>query len=247
MNAIAAALGYRWYERRYPRGFEMRFSWAEFSSGWGFAGSLCLFEEGYSLHVHLGWPNIFIKLPFLRRWHREPHEMMESWGLSLFTSDVHLNWGRRGKIIDLPWKATWVRTSLLLADGTWVHETRMRRCQFPNYPLTDSRRQPHGTWFKIKEEHAWSETWPYKYMLRSGEVQQRNATLRVEEREWRWKWVAWLPFPRGIQRSIDVRFDDEVGERSGSWKGGCVGCGYDLRPHEMPVDALRRMEAERKF
>lgn len=66
------------------------------------------------------------------------------------------------------------------------------------------------------------------YVLRSGEVQERQATVTVEEREWRWRWLVWLPFPRGGQRSIDVSFDHEVGEKSGSWKGGCMGCGYTL-------------------
>lgn len=46
---------------------------------------------------------------------------------------------------------------------------------------------------------------------------------------------------------IDIEFSDEVGERTGSWKGGVLGCGFDMLPGERPVDALRRMELERKF
>jgi hypothetical protein len=44
-----------------------------------------------------------------------------------------------------------------------------------------------------------------------------------------------------------VVFSAEVGERSGSWKGGCIGCGYDLLPDELPEECLRRMERDRKF
>ena len=47
--------------------------------------------------------------------------------------------------------------------------------------------------------------------------------------------------------NIDVQFDGEVGERSGSWKGGTVGCGYDKLPHESIEQCLRRMEKEREF
>lgn len=54
--------------------------------------------------------------------------------------------------------------------------------------------------------------------------------------------------PRVMEvRAIDVQFSDEVGERTGSWKGGTIGCGYNMLPGESPLDTLRRMEAERKF
>jgi hypothetical protein len=44
-----------------------------------------------------------------------------------------------------------------------------------------------------------------------------------------------------------VEFDREVGERSGTWKGGCIGCGYKMLPGETIAQAIRRMEAERVF
>jgi hypothetical protein len=57
----------------------------------------------------------------------------------------------------------------------------------------------------------------------------------------------WLPFPRRIYQGISVEFDGEVGERTGSWKGGTIGCGYELRPNESPYACLERMMRERKF
>lgn len=87
------------------------------------------------------------------------------------------------------------------------------------------------------------ETHPYRYTLRSGEVQERTATIQVETRLWTRPWL-----PRKLfKKTIDVKFNDEVGERSGSWKGGCLGCGYDMNPGETPLDTLRRMERERVF
>jgi len=44
-----------------------------------------------------------------------------------------------------------------------------------------------------------------------------------------------------------VKFSDEVGERTGSWKGGVIGTGSEMRPGESPEQCLRRMERERKF
>lgn len=87
------------------------------------------------------------------------------------------------------------------------------------------------------------ETHPYLYRLASGKVQIRTATIKPERRVWTRPWLPW----KREDRSIDVEFNDEVGERSGSWKGGCIGCGYEMLPGERPLDTLRRMEMERKF
>lgn len=87
------------------------------------------------------------------------------------------------------------------------------------------------------------EDHPYRYTMRSGRVQERTATIKMETRLWT---RPWLPFRR-LSRYIDITFSDEVGERSGSWKGGVLGCSYEMRPNETPLDALRRMESERVF
>ena len=87
------------------------------------------------------------------------------------------------------------------------------------------------------------ESHPYIYKLKSGELQHRTATITKESRLWT---RPWLPY-RKLSNYIDVKFSDEVGERTGSWKGGCTGCGYDMLPGETPWQTLRRMESERKF
>jgi hypothetical protein len=69
----------------------------------------------------------------------------------------------------------------------------------------------------------------------------------VEEREWRPRWFKWTSLFARKRKTINVDFNDEVGERTGSWKGGTLGCGYDLLPNETPLECLRRMERERKF
>jgi len=88
---------------------------------------------------------------------------------------------------------------------------------------------------------------PYTYKLKSGEIQERTATFYIDRYEWRrriWPWAPW--FNKRVDL-IEVSFDDEVGERTGSWKGGTIGCGYDMRPGETGLQTLRRMERERKF
>jgi hypothetical protein len=50
-----------------------------------------------------------------------------------------------------------------------------------------------------------------------------------------------------VRRTIDVHFSKEVGEYKGSWKGGTLGCVYEILLDEEPLDCLKRMERERKF
>lgn len=248
MNAIARALGFRFFERG-GRRWRLRLSWAEVSGRFGIAASLINWGEDsdWSLHVHLGWPNVYLKLPFLPR--REPKEqVLDSWGFSFNTDDwssVHLNWGHRTKIVHFPWAWEFVRHSVLAPDGrSWIHDIAGTRIPRDAVPIG----MPQVDWFFFSRDvPTWSVKLPYRYVLRSGVVQEREATICVEEREWRWRWLMWLPRPRKISRCISVEFSDEVGERSGSWKGGTTGCGYEMRRDETPEECLRRMEAEREF
>jgi len=132
----------------------------------------------------------------------------------------------------MPYKWDWVRTSLLLKNGDWKHETRGHILDY----YTEEYRKK-----------LWLENYNYTYILKDGTEQRRIATVGVEEREWRWHWFKWFPYIRKIEKVIDVSFNEGIGEETGSWKGGCMGCGYEMLPGEMPNDTLRRMERERKF
>lgn len=184
---------------------------------------LCLFEEEFCLDLF----GFLIALPFMDRWHREPHEMMEKWGFCYFERSLHFNWGPRTRVVYLPWDYQHIKHEVRRPDGTWT------AC-VPSY----SDKEPDG---------RWTATYGYHYLLKSGEVQERLATIHVERREWRQKWLVWCPLFAKKRQSIDVMFNDEVGERAGSWKGGCVGCGYEMRKGETPEQTLRRMEREREF
>lgn len=111
--------------------------------------------------------------------------------------------------------------------------------------VRSSHTDADGNW--ARRPNAKAETHPYLYTLRSGKVQGRNATII------RQRWVkgrhilSRLGLFKRTSYAIDVQFDGEVGERAGSWKGGTIGCGYDMLPGETPLQTLRRMERERKF
>ncbi len=129
--------------------------------------------------------------------------------------------------VDLPWAFAHVRHTWLNPDGSVNRDAAGVGDYTP----------PDETRFR----------YPYTYTRRNGEVQRRTATVNGEEREWRLRYAPWLPWPRKRQRSINVSFDDEVGERSGSWKGGTTGCDWDWRRGESLEGALRRMEREREL
>lgn len=185
---------------------------------------LDLFEEGFCLDLF----GALIPLTFLDRWRYEPHEIMESWGILLHDRSIHLKWGSKYKFIHLPWDRVHIKHEVRRPDGSWV----------PYVGTYERDKEPDGRWIA---------TYPYRYTLKSGEVQERQATIYVDRMEWRQKWLKWCPYFATKRKSISVEFDGEVGERTGSWKGGTIGCGYEMRPGELPIDTLRRMEREREF
>lgn len=150
-------------------------------------------------------------------------------------------WSKRGEWVKKdPW---WERgVSFLINPFEWKHTGHdVRR--------SDGTWAPYvGCWERDKTPDGREEfTYPYRYVLNNGTVQERTATIFVDRRKWRPLCLRWTSLFERVETCIDVKFSEEVGERSGSWKGGCIGCGYELRPNETPLQCLRRMEAERKF
>jgi hypothetical protein len=187
------------------------------------------FDNRPSLHICLGWGNLFINFPIKTKYNEcDP----PSYGVYFSESAIVFKYGKKSKFVYMPWSWEWVRTSALKKDNTWENETRGNRKDF---------------WQNKWHDVLFIQMLPYKYVLNNGSVQERIATIKVEEREWRWKCCTWLKYPRLIRRAIQVDFNGEVGEGSGSWKGGTVGCSYDMLKGESPEQCLRRMEKDRRF
>lgn len=138
------------------------------------------------------------------------------------STSSHMAW----VTVPLLWMYRHVRHSYLNQDGSLHHDAGPNEYDAPA---------------ETKATHE------YLYVRSNGEVQRRQATINGEEREYRLHYAPWLPWPRLRYRSINVAFDDEVGERTGSWKGGTVGCGWTWRRGESQENALRRMERERRL
>jgi hypothetical protein len=157
-----------------------------------------------------------------------PWETMDGpqWGVEASKEfGFQLFWGQRRKSYDWPWDwHTLAYEQQIIAgdEGSWVS-------------VFDWDSKPD------------SDTYPYTYTLRNGTVQERTATISKRRHVMTYRAFKRIGWPKWIKESIDVQFSDEVGERSGSWKGGTIGCGYEMRPGETMEQTLRRMERERKF
>lgn len=175
-------------------------------------------------------------LPFRNKWTDECD--CPSWGIAIHNNTFWLYKGGKGNMNggsnwwtwNIPFLTKeWVRTSILLKDGSWEHETRGNRKNF------------YEDEWKNKQKK-----WEYDYTDKHDSTVV-PTTIYVDEREWRPKWLLWTKRFARVQRSIDVHFSQECGSRKGSWKGGTIGCGYVMKPNETPLECLKRMELERKF
>lgn len=154
---------------------------------------------------------------------------LHNWESTIFYFGKDRSWYWR-----MPWTYEWESTEHLAHDlkTVIVKEQKGKRDWF----AYDKQRQEY------KKNHA--KVYDYTYKLKNGEVQHRKASVTIERRTW---YMRWLPCKKMVITSIDVEFDGEVGERSGSWKGGTIGCSYEMLPNETPEQCLRRMESEREF
>lgn len=225
--------------KSYWNGFNWRTRSFEFSvypkKWWELSLELLKFDENYSVKIALLGAKGYFKIPIsLLPVREEPEDILDCWGFNFGSltesfppTDLVFEWGPgRRKSIYMPWMWNFHSHEVRQADGTWVKADNSR------FDGKDGRYQ---------------ETYPYTYICLNGEVQIVQATIYAERRTWRWLALPKLPWPSRTETCIDVVFSESVGEGRGSWKGGCIGCGYPLLPTETMEQCLRRMEAERKF
>lgn len=213
--------------------------WLVFYWGWHFDISyeICgYFDNRPRINLDLIFFSLALILPFRNKWTDECAP--PKWGISIHGNTFWIYKGGKGNMKggnkwwtwDIPFLTKdWVRTSILLKDGTWEHETKGNRKSFYEKEWKD-------------KQMSWAYDYTDSY---DGEV--IPTTIYVNEREWRPKWLKWTSLFAKKRRDIDIHFSKEVGREKGSWKGGVLGCGCELLKNEQPLDCLKRMEKERKF
>lgn len=190
--------------------------------------------------VFFGWGKLYINLPI-----KTGIQDCESaaWGFSYHNNTIwiyigggsNFEGGKKWKTFSMPWEYDWVRTSTYLRDDTWFDETNKKRVSWKN--------EGYGTQ-KWLRENKWTKTLPFIDKYDDTTV---NATISVTAREWRPRAFRWTSLFSRTKKQIDIEFDKEVGRGKGSYKGGTLGCSYEMREGESPIQCLKRMEEERIF
>lgn len=210
----------------------------------------CGYDEGWA-HLSismLGWYNQ-IQLPFIKS-KRFPDGDCDgpSYGIAVHNDTFWIYRGGNGNCgggskwwtWDLPWF-----TSDIYRHEIETKDPETGKIRMIPYKVLNEMKDKNGRWQPIEENPLTNIHYSDFTDKYDGTV--LTASFYVEEREWRRKWFHWTRLGRTVRRSIDIKFSEEVGSRKGSWKGGTVGCGYDLLPGETPEECLKRMERERSF
>lgn len=202
--------------------------------------------EEIGLHIAIPYLfNIFLNTPFkIKNEDYEEH----GWG---FTSSgyngriiecFHFRWGKKYKIIDMPWSYYFISLSYRKNSGEWVKE---------------DEKAVKRDWRNRLEEQSnfksdFCEVYPFVYFKKDGEKQEVFAECHEEMREWRPKWTRWFPIFRKFRHELWVDFYEtsectkycDIGEQCDTWKGGVTGCGIDMDDEETKQHALKRIENE---
>ena len=223
----------------------LRFTWLQvvWSLGIGFKVHLWRRDNDkwqWGLYLHLLFFTVYLNLWWSKRdWPDPDYGGFKWWGFDWRLSDHAIFWfgwpGKRSTLYELPWSWQHIRTQHLSKTAGWV----TRQPVTLGVPYLNPTEDP--------SVHV--EKLPFRYTLKSGEVQERIATVTARRAEHRWKIskALGLTRPRKISTSIDIEFDGEVGERAGSWKGGCIGCSWPRRGGQTFKDALLDMQLRSKF
>jgi len=211
----------------------LRTKWLEIYPSFGFRLEYCTCfsdNDTGTVSICLGFPHIFINIPFKH----VPTEKYDfeggQYGFYWHEHNFVVCWGKHSKHFEMPYVETFVSSFVHNNDETWFNDTKWDD-QLAN------------------KSNVHTESYPYTYVLRDGTVQNRIATCTLRKHIRQVKFFKWLKSSWFIKENIwvDVKFNDEIGEQSGSWKGGCTGCAFDMEPGRTVEWGLRKMERTRKF
>lgn len=188
----------------------------------------------------IGWDDETIER-LGRDWYFDTYR--REYSVSLSDGTLHVRYGQqthdsttdKSKCYFIPWRS-WrhIRHSLYDLDGEL----------FATLPA--SRLGLKNSW-KVREaiEDACPST---SFEFDDFDGERITASTKIEEREWllgegHFKWLSWFAKPK-TRRSLSIEFSAETGQRKGSWKGGTIGSGIDMKPDELHEAAFKRYCAE---
>jgi len=191
----------------------------------------------------LGWHSTF-RLPWKSK--RFPYGDCDApkWGIAIHDNTFWIYRGGNGNMGGGTKWWTWD-----IPFWTMIHMRHEVMCNIDGekklIPYDSIGKEKDGKYLPM-EKNEMVDRYFYDYTDKyDGEV--IPCTFWIEEREWRPKWLTWTGRWKYVKKYIEIVFNNEVGSRKGSWKGGCIGCSYDLLENETPMECIKRMERERDF
>lgn len=242
-NGHRREIHWEWYFLKFARNFSAYISFGNGDCDDGILAHICI---PFLFSFYIGIEGVF-KM-------KHPHKT----GIAIHDScfyiypfmnenewSAKMPWWEKSICLHFPWDWNWYSNEILehkanlpmLADVVWDDvrgDKQYQKDPFTREPLKQIAIDMH------------SETYDYTYRLKNGTIQNRKAEVYVDRMTWRMRWWPLLPFHKS-RTCINVKFNEEVGEGIDTWKGGCVGCGYEMKYGETPLETLRRMESERTF
>lgn len=257
-----------WLTYKYVKGVECRSGEIRVTEGFniyrGHHNLAFHFEPEYDderymqLIIDTMWHSMFIHLP----WWKVPEGANNQWenksyrfGFYFYNTDakklfelIVVFWKNWDKTFYMPWSYECHHIIIEGKDGRryieFYKDYKKRRIRAEKY---NCRPLPVTDIFDIydKPTFYWEE--PYEYTLNDGKVQRCIGMYHIEEREWRPRATYWLPIFKITRKDLEIKLTDEIGEKSGTWKGGCTGFGRAILPGEDPHTAYQRIMKESKF
>lgn len=219
----------------------------EIQKNYGFS-----FVEGSGVHVHYGiQPGSWIKddpensdhvkvFNFFWNWHHVRHDAYDIDGDYLCCGEHFRFWERHGvertydkyEFEDIPDFA-------YPKDNNWINIGANRiRSDYDNF---SDKTLPGKLVYKF-----------YDY-IDSYQPAPVRARVNIEERQWvrgNWAWLRvilrFVPGCNKSQQFINVKFKSAVGAEKNSWKGGTVGCSFNMKEDETIDQCWDRFQKEWK-
>jgi hypothetical protein len=151
----------------------------------------------------IGAGRVYIQIPLWKaspwnEWDRTPPQ----YGISYHDSTFWLYYGAdRWFAVDMPWSWRCVRHDLLLPNGTVFRQDSTWNETF------EQNRDRYDELQRTVAEFVRVDRYTENF-----DQQSVRIRLTGEEREWRWKWLRRLPFPRRIRRTILCVSDEPWGD-----------------------------------
>ena len=235
-------------------------SWKTFTITWKEAD---YDESKASINLCFLWFHLYIytsqKYAIYTKENFDYNKGEREYGIKIHNDKLWIYYGLKTKSFEFPYTYRFIRHSVLRKDGNWEHDYskigrkvyRISDNYYDSYVMIDGsikKEYNKSFWEKKWDNILLKQIFDYTYILKNGNVQKRKATVKVKELEWRRYFLIWFKWKAKVNKCIDIEFDNEVGEKSGSWKGGVIGTSYHfLNDSETIEECFRRFEKNKKL